>query len=587
MNFIGWYETDWHVYIVMEFHGFGSLDQYMSPPHPPLPEPQAKIILEQVLQALEYMHGLHYMHRDLKPAVCPSTPRSNCTNCIRLQVLAKNILVVTKGPRWWVKLADFGYSKRAIESHAVTHTVAGTPRYMAPELQGVIENGTYTRTENVSYTEAVDIWAVGVMAFEILAGHHPFCSFDEVEKYTIGRLRFPIKPLRRVAACDEACNFVRSLMTPQPTRRPNAKECLQQYWLQTRTMRSGNPTISLRGDSGRTGSTGELQEASGTWTTSEEVFQDEVEGRRSKFDETASTATLLHSIASGTAPAVSLNSPVTHAGHAAQRAPETVAQKRHLPRRALPAPQRHSQSLNDSSMSDIPYCSPTELTETTRHAQMEIEHHEPGRDEPDDPSGADVRQHNNALLHGDAGLPGKRRSLTPNSWREFFRPRKNAEGRIPNRDSSRSSTAEQLTNDTALRNPVTYNVAPKIYLSIPGTEMSDLVSASLIDSVQEIAGATEPQYPRIPPNNHSFFLSPSSIAMPRMPITPQGKIPTFRELAKIKSTEERISAFASTRQRFADLDSGLPSWISSMLAAHPEHANVGTQRYEGPGRIQT
>jgi serine/threonine protein kinase len=72
VNFIGWYEMDSHIYIAMDYHELGSLDQYLGPARPPLMESEAKIITKQVLKALEYMHDLGFMHRDLKPAVCPS-----------------------------------------------------------------------------------------------------------------------------------------------------------------------------------------------------------------------------------------------------------------------------------------------------------------------------------------------------------------------------------------------------------------------------------------------------------------------------------------------------------------------------------
>jgi len=67
----------------------------------------------------------------------------------------------------------------------------------------------------------------------------------------------------------------------------------------------------------------------------------------------------------------------------------------------------------------------------------------------------------------------------------------------------------------------------------------------------------------------------------------RAKIPAFRDLATIKSTEERIAAYESTRHRFADMNTGLSGWLSGMLAAHPEYANAGTQKYEGPAVIQT
>jgi serine/threonine protein kinase len=72
VNFIGWFETDMHVCIAMDFHELGSLDQYLASTHAPWPESEVKVIMEQVLKALYFMHGLHFMHRDLKPAVCQS-----------------------------------------------------------------------------------------------------------------------------------------------------------------------------------------------------------------------------------------------------------------------------------------------------------------------------------------------------------------------------------------------------------------------------------------------------------------------------------------------------------------------------------
>ena len=64
-----------HIYIAMDYHELGSLDQYVGPTHTLTPESEAKNIVEQVLNALEYMHGLRFMHRDLKPAVCGTPVR--------------------------------------------------------------------------------------------------------------------------------------------------------------------------------------------------------------------------------------------------------------------------------------------------------------------------------------------------------------------------------------------------------------------------------------------------------------------------------------------------------------------------------
>lgn len=91
-------------------------------------------LLIQILQALVYLHRRQILHRDLKPS---------------------NVLV--DGDQ--VRVVDFGLS---VEREAAKG-VAGTVAYMAPEvLQGK------------SFTEAADLYAVGVIAYELLTGRHPF-----------------------------------------------------------------------------------------------------------------------------------------------------------------------------------------------------------------------------------------------------------------------------------------------------------------------------------------------------------------------------------------------------------------------------
>jgi hypothetical protein len=82
-------------------------------------------------------------------------------------------------------------------------------------------------------------------------------------------------------------------------------------------------------------------------------------------------------------------------------------------------------------------------------------------------------------------------------------------------------------------------------------------------------------------------LAAAPIAAAASSTSAQSKIPAFRDLATIKSAEERIAAYESTRHRFADMNTGLSGWLSGMLAAHPEYANAGSQKYEGPAVIQT
>ena len=108
-----------------------------------LPADRTIEILRGVAQALDYAHGKGVIHRDIKP---------------------QNILL-DEAER--VYLADFGIAKMAEGSSGLTATgmISGTPQYMAPEqaMAGVVDN-------------RADIYALGIVAYEMLTGRVPFAA---------------------------------------------------------------------------------------------------------------------------------------------------------------------------------------------------------------------------------------------------------------------------------------------------------------------------------------------------------------------------------------------------------------------------
>ena len=107
---------------------------------------QVRLIL-QVLEALTYVHRRGVLHRDLKPA---------------------NVLVLGDGADARVKVLDFGIA--CVREPVASEALAGTIAYMAPELFW-----------GSPASEATDLWAVAVMAHEILLGAHPFSDRDADE----------------------------------------------------------------------------------------------------------------------------------------------------------------------------------------------------------------------------------------------------------------------------------------------------------------------------------------------------------------------------------------------------------------------
>lgn len=108
-------------------------------------------LLTQMLQALAYLHRRGILHRDLKPA---------------------NVLVVSReNGQHAVKVLDFGLSvmrERSSAPHEESEgTTAGTLAYMAPEM-----------LMGKPASESSDLYAVGIIAYELLAGRHPFDASD-------------------------------------------------------------------------------------------------------------------------------------------------------------------------------------------------------------------------------------------------------------------------------------------------------------------------------------------------------------------------------------------------------------------------
>jgi serine/threonine protein kinase len=129
---------------------------------------------------------------------------------------------VQRTPEWWVKLGDFGLSKRQTDD-TVYRTIAGTVNYMAPEVC------LYMQSSNTSeYTNAVDIWALGCIVYRMMTQSVPFPDLLSLQNYVGGKLALSFDNLPSMA---EAQAFARELMNPDPDKRPSASLALERSWL--------------------------------------------------------------------------------------------------------------------------------------------------------------------------------------------------------------------------------------------------------------------------------------------------------------------------------------------------------------------
>ena len=157
VKLFGHFEDNTYCYFIMEYIPGGNI--YSLVPKNNLRQistQQIASIMKDVISAVYFLHHMHpkIVHRDIKPE----------------NVLLDQGMVA--------KLTDFGWSNY-MQGDMKRTTVCGTPVYLAPEI-----------INNQGHDEHVDIWCIGVLLFELMAGYSPWQGNDvQTVKYNISRLK--------------------------------------------------------------------------------------------------------------------------------------------------------------------------------------------------------------------------------------------------------------------------------------------------------------------------------------------------------------------------------------------------------------
>eukprot|EP00300_Choanocystis_sp_HF-7_P009168 c16293_g2_i1.p1 GENE.c16293_g2_i1~~c16293_g2_i1.p1 ORF type:complete len:425 (-),score=103.01 c16293_g2_i1:251-1525(-) len=179
VNLLGYFQDDFYLYFVLDYVPGGELFTLLRR-RKRFSNDVSVFYAGQIVLAFEYLHSMDYAYRDLKP---------------------ENLLIDRDG---YLKITDFGFAKH-VPDGTRTHTVCGTPEYLAPEI-----------IQNRGHSTACDWWALGVLIYEMLCGYPPFESetqYGIYKKVIAANITFP------KIVSDAAKDLIEKLLNPRPAYR--------------------------------------------------------------------------------------------------------------------------------------------------------------------------------------------------------------------------------------------------------------------------------------------------------------------------------------------------------------------------------
>jgi len=162
-------------------------------------EKEARDVCKILFESIAYIHSRDIAHRDLKP---------------------ENLLLMSKTNDRDIKIADFGFAKKAPTSECLL-TQCGTPGYVAPEILRGVPYGTKS-----------DMWSLGVIVYILIGGYPPFIEQNQRElfkKIKRGQYEFHVEYWGQISR--EAKDLIASLLTVDPKRRLTAHDALTDPWI--------------------------------------------------------------------------------------------------------------------------------------------------------------------------------------------------------------------------------------------------------------------------------------------------------------------------------------------------------------------
>ena len=191
VKFEHYFEDAENVYVLLELCYNQTLHELVKR-RKKLTELEAQYYVFYIVKALQYLHNLKIIHRDLKLA---------------------NIFLTEN---MQIKLGDFGLATQLEFDGERKRSLCGTPNYIAPEIL----NG------KTGHSFEVDIWCIGIILYILLIGKPPFETNNALETYKrIKSKNFSFPQGERISI--PAKELIESILVTEPYKRPSLQEILE------------------------------------------------------------------------------------------------------------------------------------------------------------------------------------------------------------------------------------------------------------------------------------------------------------------------------------------------------------------------
>lgn len=202
VEFKDWFESKEKFYIVTQLATGGELfDRICEQGR--FTERDASRCMQDVLEAIDYLHSKNIVHRDLKP---------------------ENLLYITPEHDSHLVLADFGIAKTLSSPEEQLTSMAGSFGYAAPEI-----------LKGTGHGKPCDIWSLGVITYTVLSGYSPFRAENVADFLEEVDDDFTIicheRYWRHISQA--AKDLIQWMLQVDPNKRPTTKDLLKHPWFAT------------------------------------------------------------------------------------------------------------------------------------------------------------------------------------------------------------------------------------------------------------------------------------------------------------------------------------------------------------------